>query len=124
MSRLFDKPLVSIVMLAHNVDGSICRAVESLQRQTCENFELLAVDLNSDDRTSDMLERMADRDIRITILHQSDDVQLVLNCVLDQLSGTYLMFVRGNDWLEPSALEELLNVMEQSNPDLVLSSYY
>lgn len=125
MSRLFDKPLVSIVMPAHNVDGSICRAVESLQRQTCENFELLAVDLNSDDRTSDMLERMADRDIRITILHQSDDdSQLALNCALDQLRGTYLLFVRGNDWLEPSALEELLHVMEQSNSDLVLSSYY
>ncbi|ERI04977.1 glycosyltransferase family A protein [Atopobium sp. oral taxon 810] len=125
MSRLFDKPLVSIVMPAHNVDGTIRRAVESLQRQTCESFELLAIDLNSDDRTSDMLERMADRDIRITILHQSDDdSQLALNCALDQLSGKYLMFVSGNDWLEPPALEELLNTMKQGNPELALSSYY
>ena len=46
-------PKVSIIIPAYNVDRYIRRAVESLQHQTFEDFELLAVDDGSSDRTPD-----------------------------------------------------------------------
>ena len=56
-------PKVSIIIPAYNVDRYIRRAVESLQHQTFEDFELLAVDDGSSDRTGQILDSIAARDI-------------------------------------------------------------
>ena len=57
MIHSIDKPRVSVVMPAHNVDAYVTRAIESLQRQTMEDFELLVVDDGSTDHTGDILDR-------------------------------------------------------------------
>lgn len=124
MSSPSNKPLVSLVMPVHNMDATICRAIESLQRQTCEDFELLVVDLNSDDRSCDVVARMADRDIRITLLHQDEsDIQATFNQTLSRVRGDYLMFIAGTDWLEPCVLETYIAAFRQHACDMVLAPY-
>ena len=72
MIHSIDKPRVSVVMPAHNVDAYVTRAIESLQRQTMEDFELLVVDDGSTDHTGDILDRLADRDLRIDVFHRAE----------------------------------------------------
>ena len=61
------EPQVSVIMPAYNVDRYVRRAVQSLQNQTLGDFELLVVDDGSTDRTGQILDVLAERDIRITV---------------------------------------------------------
>ena len=86
-------PKVSIIMPAYNVDRYIRRAVESLQHQTFEDFELLAVDDGSSDRTGQILDSIAARDIRVSVFHQKNaGAPAARNFALDHARGEYVMF--------------------------------
>lgn len=65
-------PMVTVIMPAYNVDRYVRRAVESLQHQVLEDFELLVVDDGSSDRTGQVLDSIAERDIRVTVYHNEN----------------------------------------------------
>jgi glycosyltransferase EpsJ len=124
-SMSLDKPRVSVIMPAYNVDAYVGRAVESLQRQTLEDFELLAIDDGSTDRTGDILERMASRDIRINVIHQDNaGAPIARNRALDLACGTYVMFMDADDWIEPHMLADLVELLEKQHLELAISGFY
>ena len=93
-------PGISVIMPAYNVDGYVRRAVESLQHQTFSDFELLVVDDGSTDRTGQILDSIADRDIRVTVYHrQNGGAPAARNYALDRARGTYVMFMDADDWV-------------------------
>lgn len=118
-------PKVSVIMPAYNVDGYVQRAVESIQHQTLENFELLAVDDGSSDRTGEILDRIAERDIRVTVYHQENaGAPAARNFALNRARGTYVMFMDADDWAEPRMLEEMVKHAEGQRLDLVVAGFY
>lgn len=69
-------PKVSVIMPVYNVDRYVGRAIESLQNQTMRDFELLIVDDGSTDRSGDIADRFAERDIRIDVfIHQTVELR-------------------------------------------------
>lgn len=64
-------PVVSVVMPVHNGAGYLAEAVESVLRQTFDDFELLAVDGNSTDASPAILGEFAARDERVRVIRQS-----------------------------------------------------
>ena len=119
------QPTVSVIMPAHNVDRCVRRAVESLQNQTLRDFELLAVDDGSTDRTGDILDKMAERDIRITVFHnENDGVLAARDYALDRARGTYVYFMNAGDWIEPRMLEDMVSLADRSMLDLVVTGFY
>lgn len=119
------QPTVSIVVVACNADRTVLRAVESLQNQTLRDFELLVVDDGSQDRTGEILDKMAERDIRITVFHnESGGTSIARNCALDHARGTYVYFMDAVDWIEPRMLEDMVSLAERSMLDLVVTGFY
>ena len=119
------QPIVSVIMPAYNVDRYVRRAVESLQNQTLRNFELLVVDDGSTDRTGEILDRMAERDIRITVFHnQNGGAPAARNYALDRARGTYIHFMDADDWIEPRMLEDMVSLAGRSRLDLVITGFY
>lgn len=118
-------PTVSVIMPAYNVDRYVRRAVESLQNQTLRDFELLVVDDGSKDRTGDILDKMAERDIRITVFHnENGGAPAARNYALDRARGTYIHFMDADDWIEPRMLEDMVSLAERSLLDLVITGFY
>ena len=64
------KPLVSVLLPCYNAAATLSEAIESLQRQTLENFEIVAVDDGSTDETLALLEAFAKRDNRVHVFAQ------------------------------------------------------
>ncbi len=119
------QPTVSVIMPAYNVDRYVRRAVESLQNQTLSDFELLVVDDGSKDRTGDILDKMAERDIRITVFHnENGGAPAARNYALDRAKGTFVHFMDADDWLEPSMLEDMVALARANTLDLVITGFY
>ena len=67
-------PVVSVLMVAHDAEGSVRRSVESVQNQTLREIELVFVDAGSRDATARVVEAMAERDLRIEVVRADEDV--------------------------------------------------
>ena len=118
-------PKVSVIIPAYNVDRFIGRAIESIQNQTLRDFELLVVDDGSTDRTGQVADRMAERDIRIDVIHTPNQgAPAARNTALDRARGEYVHFVDGDDWVEPTMLADLVAMADEGSLDLVIAGFY
>ncbi len=118
-------PKVSVIIPAYNVDRFIGRAIESLQNQALKDFELLVVDDGSTDRTGQVADRMAERDIRIDVIHsENQGAAAARNLALDRARGEFVHFVDGDDWVEPAMLADLVEMAEANSLDLVIAGFY
>lgn len=59
------KTIVSIVMPTYNRADKIGKAIESVLKQSYENWELLVIDNDSTDNTKDVVDSFIKRDKRI-----------------------------------------------------------
>lgn len=119
------QPQISVIMPAYNVGRYVRRAVESLQRQSCRDFELLAVDDGSTDRTGQVLDSLAEHDYRITVFHvENGGAPAARNLALDHAKGTYIYFMDADDWAEPDMLTDMLTLATQSQLELVVTGFY
>lgn len=119
------QPTVSVIIPAYNVDRYVRRAVESLQNQTFPDFEVLVVDDGSKDRTGDILDRMAERDVRLNVFHnENGGAPAARNYALDRAKGTYVYFMDADDWIEPRMLEDMVSLAQRSSLDLVITGFY
>ena len=118
-------PKVSVIMPAYNVDAYVRRAVQSLQRQSLDDFELLVVDDGSTDRTGQILDSMAERDIRINVFHTPNGgAPAARNYALDRARGTYVMFMDADDWIEPNMLHDMAKMADEHNLELAISAFF
>ena len=67
MSPQSSSPLVSVVMPVHNGERFLAAAMDSILAQTFTDFELIAVDDGSSDRSVEMLESYAAQDPRVVL---------------------------------------------------------
>ena len=119
-------PKISVIMPAYNVDRYVGRAIESMQNQTFEDIEILVVDDGSSDRTGDIADRMAERDIRIEVIHtENGGAPAARNIALDRVRGEYVYFCDADDWAEPEMLAEMYALAEDAGkPELVIAGFY
>ena len=118
-------PMVSIIVPAYNVGAYVRRAVESIQHQTFEDYELLVVDDGSTDRTGAVLDRIAERDVRLTVIHQDNaGAPAARNRALDRARGKYVMFFDADDWAEPRMLADMVAFAEENRLELAIAGFY
>ncbi len=112
-------------MPAYNVDRYVRRAVQSLQIQSFDDFELLVVDDGSSDRTGRILDSLAERDIRIKVFHTANaGAPAARNLALDRAKGKYVMFMDADDWVESDALRDMVDLAEKDQLELVIAAFY
>ena len=63
-------PRISILMPVRNEERCLQAALDSLYRQTCTDWELIAVDDGSHDRTAAILAAAAHRDSRVQVIRR------------------------------------------------------
>jgi len=107
--------LVSVIIPTHNRAYCIARALESVLRQTCQDFEILIVDDDSADDTRDVLESYL-VDPRITyIKHNKNRGGLAARITgIRKAAGQYIAFLDSDDELLPNSLEVRLSALRKS----------
>ena len=61
------KPKLSVCIPVFNVDWGIGKVIESILRQSFEDFELIVIDNQSDDKTVDVVKGFRDPRIKLII---------------------------------------------------------
>lgn len=119
-------PKVSIIVPAYNVERYVQKCVDSLLMQTYADLEIILVDDGSRDRTGSICDRMAEKDNRIVVIHNTTNQSLptVRNIGLNIATGEYIMFADADDWLDREAVSAMLKAITSRNLDIVCSDYY
>ncbi|MCI8581818.1 MAG: glycosyltransferase [Dorea sp.] len=117
--------LISIIVPVFNIETYISECIESIQKQTYRNLQIILVDDGSTDRSGIMCDNYALKDSRIEVLHQRNKGPVAARKNgLDKAKGKYVGFVDGDDYIEPDMYEMLIHEIEKSKADFVHSGYW
>ncbi|MBL6514347.1 glycosyltransferase family 2 protein [Streptococcus suis] len=100
----------SVIIPAYNVADYLEECVYSVLNQTYEEFEILLVDDGSTDGiTSNICDKLAAKDDRVKVFHQSNGGQSIArNTGIENASGDYILFLDGDDfWTDVHFLDEI-----------------
>lgn len=116
------KKKVSIVVPLYKSESFLKKLMESLIHQTYRNLEIILVDDGSPDKSGDIADTYANKDTRVKVIHkQNEGTCEARNTGIKAVSGTYLMFVDGDDWLELDCIQYLVELLEKNNADMSLT---
>lgn len=125
MNNNASNPLITVIMPVYGVEDYVAQSIESLQAQTYSNWELLAVDDGSKDRSGDICDEYAKNDSRIKVFHKENGgAPSARNYAMDKANGKYYYFMDSDDWIEKTMLEDLVNLAEKNTAELVISGFY
>tara|TARA_B110000285_G_scaffold231454_2_gene300218 strand:- start:4114 stop:7098 length:2985 start_codon:yes stop_codon:yes gene_type:complete len=93
-----DKPVISVVLPTYNDERYIGAAIDSVLAQTFEDFELIIINDGSTDQTASIVDRYAERDARVKVVHRKNEgIVAALNYGLSISKGIYIARMDGDD---------------------------
>lgn len=117
-------PSVSVLMVTHDAERTVRRALESLQNQTLRSFEAIVVDAGSRDATVRLVDALAERDLRIALVRaDACSRQEGLQLALERARGTYLTVMDADGWAEPTMLSRLVEKAEDEGLEMVVGGF-
>lgn len=98
VKQLSDKPLISVLIANYNYASYVGRAIESVLRQTYQNFEIVVCDDGSSDNSLEVINGYADRDRRITVIPKTNGGQAsALNAAFLRAKGDIIAILDADD---------------------------
>jgi glycosyltransferase involved in cell wall biosynthesis len=111
-----NQPLVSVLVTSYNRAKYIQFAIESILNQSYQNYEILISDNCSTDDTMEILKKYeGNSKIRIYRTEKNIGQFPNRNWIASLANGKYLKYVDSDDFIYPTGLEVLVNMME-ANP--------
>ena len=104
---------ISIVLTARNEEDYISACISSIQKQTFQNWELIAVDDHSTDETLNILQQLARQDSRITVLSNTvEGIIPALTLAYSRATGQLITRMDADDLMPEDKLETLYHLLE------------
>lgn len=115
--------MISIIVPVYKSEQTLRSCVESLQKQTGVEIEIILVDDGSPDKCPQICDRLAEEDPRVRVVHKKNGgVSSARNAGMKEAYGEFLLFVDSDDYAEPNMAEELLRHMDEA--DLAICGYH
>lgn len=116
--------LFSVIVPVYNLQKYVRECIESVLTQTCPDFELIIVDDGSKDSSPDICAEYAAQDTRIKFIRKENQgVNAARKTGLMAAQGEYVVFVDGDDFIEPTLLEKVKTALTNSEAEIVCYDY-
>lgn len=118
-------PFLSVIVPVFGVEQYLPQCLDSVLAQTFTDFELILIEDGSPDGCAAICDEYAARDSRVSVLHKKN--QGLVRARKDGLklaSGTFVGFVDGDDWAEPTMFQVLCEAAEASDADVVGCQFF
>lgn len=118
-------PKVSVLVPIYNVEKFLHECLDSVQRQTLQDLEIICIDDGSTDGSLKIIEEYAAKDPRFKIItKENSGYGDSMNRGLDAATGEYIGIVESDDWVDPQMFEDLVKIAEEKDAEVVKSNYY
>lgn len=114
--------MISVIIPVFNVEDYLHVCLNSVLKQTYQDFEIICIDDASTDSSLEILQYFTQKDSRIKILRNDSNrgPGFTRNRGLEVAKGKYISFLDGDDWLSPDTFKILIEKAEKDNLDLLL----
>jgi glycosyltransferase involved in cell wall biosynthesis len=104
-------PLVSVVIPVFNRAGLIARALDSVARQTFDDYEIIVVDDGSTDGTVDTVRNWRGKPVRLIQHSQNRGAAAARNTGVSSSSSRWIAFLDSDDHWEPEKLARQMSAL-------------
>lgn len=113
------EPLVSVIVPVYNTAEYLRDCVDSVLAQTYGRLELVLVDDGSTDASGELCDAYRESDARARVLHQPNaGLSDARNAGVAESTGSFVMFLDSDDWLDSECLAVLLDLVVESGAQL------
>lgn len=118
-------PTVSLVVPVYNAEKFILRCLESIQKQTFLDFEVVLVDDGSRDNSKNIIENFIENKLNWFFYSKiNEGTAITRNFGIKKTTGKYITFIDIDDFIEVDYLEKLYCSIKESGSFLACCGYY
>lgn len=112
---------VSVIIPHYRQAKRLKRSISSLLSQTLTDFEVVLIDKDDDSDAVTLARNMLEGHPNVETISYGSDASLwhIRKLGIFKAHAPYIVFLDPREWLEPRALETLVEIIEQENVDLV-----
>jgi glycosyltransferase involved in cell wall biosynthesis len=116
--------LISIIVPVYKVEAYLSRCVDSIVAQTYKNLDIILVDDGSPDNSGKICDEYAEKDNRITVIHQANGgLSDARNAGIAVAKGSYLTFLDIDDWVPPEYIAYLYDLLKETGSAISLCNF-
>lgn len=117
--------LVSAIVPVYNVEAYLAKCLDSLLAQTHPHVEILVVNDGSTDGSAGLCDAYGRLNSRMQVIHKANGgLSDARNAGLRQARGDYVVFLDGDDWIDPQGVSELHSAAVREAADVVVAGYH
>lgn len=120
-----DEKKITIVVPVYNSEKYIGRCLDSILKQTVNNFKVLVINDGSVDKSQEIINKYKEKypNIIETIIQENIGVARTRNKAIKIAKTEYIMFIDNDDYIDKDYVEVLYNNIEKNKMDVILSGY-
>lgn len=113
---------LSIIVPVYNAEAYLCECLDSILRQTYQDYEIICVDDGSTDNSLFLMQTYAQKDHRIRIFSQRNAGLIpARKAGIAMARGSYTAFVDADDWIDANMYEVMMEKALEYKADIVTS---
>ena len=116
--------VISIVIPVYNMEKYLKRCLNSIEKQTYKNIEIILVNDGSRDSSLQICKEYQKIDARIKIIDKTNEgVSVARNVGIEAATGKFIAFVDPDDWIEPNMYESMHKTIENYKCNIAFCNY-
>ena len=108
---------ISIIIPMYNVEKYLEQCIESAEKQSVKEKEIICIDDGSTDKTLEMIKRLMEKYNNISLIQQKHQGSgIARNKGIESANGKFVIFLDADDYyLEENALERMISACEKQS---------
>ena len=117
-------PAISVIIPIYNVEKFLRKCLESVQKQTFQNWEAICVNDGSPDNSVEIVKEFAQKDKRFKLVNKENGgLSDARNVGMQHATGEYVLYLDSDDFIHPQTMAITYNLAKRDGTDIVAFTY-
>lgn len=118
-------PIFSVIIPVYRAAHTVERCVESIERNTFKDLEIVLIEDGSPDESGEICEKLSEKYSNVKIIHNDKNygVSYTRNRGLEVATGEYIVFADSDDWVDEQYYAEFFVAIQKYAPRLIICGY-
>lgn len=120
-----EKPRISVIVPVYNGQDYLEKCIDSIEKQTYDNLEIIIINDGSVDRTGEVCRKLTKDYENIQVVLTNDEgVSVARNAGMDKATGEFVTFVDADDRILPDTINALYNCISETDSDIAGCGFF